>query len=212
MLPNGAVFNPDVFLGAETRDLFDHIALLDQWRWHTEQWNYPRGGALIPPDIFSMIFALPWWWLGRGVAYDIAIVTHLTLNAVAGWYLARCVGGSPSVGAIAIIVSPFLMGQINSGETETIGLWGIIVVLGLLTKKKWRWAGFMSMLTAIGSWYYGAYIAIILGVWTVAYDWRNRRKLHDRNCDACHTALRSTYGSARSEEILCQDCYQGVVI
>lgn len=175
MLPNGAVFNPDVFLGAETRDLFDHIALLDQWRWHTEQWNYPQGGALIPPDIFSMIFALPWWWLGRGVAYDMAIVTHLILNAVAGWYLARSVGGSPSVGAIAIAASPFLIGQINSGETETIGLWGIIATLTLLTEQRWRWAGFMAILTALGSWYYGAYIAIILSLWTVTYDWCNRR-------------------------------------
>lgn len=174
MLPSGVVLNVDAFLGAETRDLFDHIALLDQWRWHTDQWNYPDGGALIPPDLFSMIFALPWWWLGRGVAYDMAIVTHLMLNGITGWYLARSIGGSPMVGGIAIIASPFLIGQINSGETETIGLWGIIGTLVFLTKEQWRWAGFMAILTAIGSWYYGAYIAIIFGLWSIIHDWRER--------------------------------------
>lgn len=175
MLPDGAVFDKDVFVGAETRDLFDHIALLDQWGWHTNHWNYPNGGALIPPDIFSMLFALPWWWLERGVAYDMAIVTHLFLNGIAGWYLARSIGGSPIVGGIAVLASPFLIGQVNSGETETIGLWGIIATLTLLVEQRWRWAGFMAILTAIGSWYYGSYIAIILGLWTLTHDIRIRQ-------------------------------------
>ena len=29
-------------------------------------WNYPSGGRLIPPDLFSMIFAAPWLGLGLG--------------------------------------------------------------------------------------------------------------------------------------------------
>ena len=76
---------------------------------------------------------------------------------------------------IAVLVSPFLIGQVNSGETETIGLWGIIATLTLLVEQRWRWAGFMAILTAIGSWYYGSYIAIILGLWTLIHDVRIRQ-------------------------------------
>ena len=138
LLPSGAVLNGDGYLGSGTRDLFDHIALLDQWRWSTTHWNYPDGGALIPPDIFSMMFALPWWWLGRGVAYDMALATHLLLNAISGWYLAKSIGGSPWIGAITILSSPFLVGQINSGETETIGLWGLAFTLTFLWQQRWK--------------------------------------------------------------------------
>src|SRR6056300_829500 len=137
MLPNGAVWDTNTYLGSETRDLFDHIALLDQWAWHTDTWHYPNGGALIAPDIFSMLFALPWWGFGRGVAFDMAIFTHLCLNGIAGWYLSRAAGGSPWVGAIALISAPFLIGQVNSGETETIGLWGLAWTFTWLMESRW---------------------------------------------------------------------------
>ena len=68
-----AIFDTNSYIGSDTRDLFDHIALLDQWAWQTDAWNYPTGGRLIPPDLFSMIFASPWLSLGmgRGAAYDL---------------------------------------------------------------------------------------------------------------------------------------------
>ena len=54
---------------------------------------------LIPPDLFSMIFASPWLGLGmeRGVAYDLSIVTQVMCNVAAGWYLGKVTGGSPWV-------------------------------------------------------------------------------------------------------------------
>ena len=53
------VLDPDWVVGRETRDLYDHLALLDQWSLFVSEWNYPSGGSLVPPDIFSMIFAYP---------------------------------------------------------------------------------------------------------------------------------------------------------
>ena len=164
--PSG-VFSPESYIGSETRDLFDHIALLDHWSWTSTDWNFPVGGRLIPPDLYSMLFALPWWSLGSGVAHDMAIVTHLCCNALAGWYLGKTVGGSPWVGAVALLCAPYALGQINSGETETIGLWGLTMSLTLLIQHKWRWSALWAIITAIGSWYYGAYAATIVGLYSL---------------------------------------------
>ncbi len=163
------ILDTQTYLGQETRDLFDHIALLDQWNWHIDVWNYPNGGDLIPPDFFSMVFALPWWSFGRGIAYDLSITTHVLLNVISGWYLAKTIGGSGWVGGIAILASPFLIGQINSGETETIGLWGIVFTLAMLVQKRWVLAGLLGFVTAIGSWYYGAYIGLAMAGWSLSY-------------------------------------------
>ena len=164
-----AILDPNSYIGTETRDLFDHIALLDQWAWQTNAWNYPSGGRLIPPDIFSMIFAGPWLGLGmgRGVAYDLAIAIQLSCNAAAGWYLGRSTGGSPWVAAIALLCAPFCIGQLNSGETETIGLWGLTLCLATLHQHKWIASAIWAVITAIGSWYYGAYAASIVGVYSL---------------------------------------------
>ena len=51
------VFDASSFLGRTTRDLFDHIALLDQWSISISEWNFPTGGRLVPPDIFGMLLA-----------------------------------------------------------------------------------------------------------------------------------------------------------
>lgn len=163
------VFDANSYIGDETRDLFDHIALLDQWGWQTDSWNYPTGGRLIPPDLFSMLFASPWLGLGmgRGVAYDLSIAIQLCCNAAAGWYLGRTTGGSPWVAAIALLCAPFCIGQLNSGETETIGLWGLTLCLATLHQQKWIATGLWAVITAVGSWYYGAYAASIVGFFSL---------------------------------------------
>ena len=178
------IINAHSYIGTETRDLFDHIALLDQWAWQTEVWNYPSGGRLIPPDLFSMIFASPWLGLGfgRGVAYDLSIVTHLICNAASGWYLGKTTGGSPWVAAIALLCAPFCIGQLNSGETETVGLWGLTLCLATLHQHKWTTTGFLAVITAIGSWYYGAYAATIVGCYSISVyirkqDWSDKEPL-----------------------------------
>ena len=180
----GHLFTPDSYIGSETRDLFDHIALLDQWSWTTDTWNFPTGGRLIPPDLFSMLFAAPWLALGfeRAMAYNIAMATHICLNAASGWYLGRVTGGSPLVNAVVLICAPYCIGQLNSGETETIGLWALTLCLALLHQQKWIACGVLAVLTAIGSWYYGAYAATIVtaySTWTYlrTTDWSNRTPL-----------------------------------
>ena len=62
------IFDPDRVVGRDTRDLYDHLALLDQWSLKIEEWSFPVGGYLVPPDIFSMMFAAPFMGMGRGVA------------------------------------------------------------------------------------------------------------------------------------------------
>ena len=161
------IFSPESYIGSETRDLFDHIALLDHWSWTNVDWNFPTGGRLIPPDLFSMLFALPWWGFGSGVAHDMAIVTHLCCNAMAGWYLGKTIGGSPWVGSVALLCAPYAIGQLNSGETETIGLWGLTLSLTLMIQHKWIWSAVWAVITAIGSWYYGAYAATIVGLYSL---------------------------------------------
>ena len=113
-----------------------------------EVWNYPSGGRLIPPDLFSMIFASPWLGLGfgRGVAYDLSIVTHIICNVVAGWYLGKKTG-SPWSSAVALLCAPFCIGQLNSGETETIGLWGLTLCLATLHQHRWIATGFFGPLS-----------------------------------------------------------------
>ena len=179
-----------VYLGAQTRDSFDHIALLDHWGITNTIWNYPAGGQIIPPDIFSMIFALPWLWISRSLAYNMAICTHCVCNAVAGWYLGKTVQASPFVCAISIALSPYMIGQINSGETETLALWGLIFSVAFLHQKRWRIAGVWMTCTAIASWYYGAYIAII------AFCWVGYELIRYKNTDSLHTFLVAGLGTS----------------
>ncbi len=173
------------YIGRETRDLFDHIALLDHWSWQATEWNYPTGGRLIPPDLYSMLFALPWWGLGRGVAYDMALLTQLLGNALAGWYLGKVTKGSPLVSAMAMLCAPYALGQLNSGETETIGLWGLTMSIAMICQHKWRWSGFWAVITAIGSWYYGAYAATIVGIYSLWVYVRNRNSLRPLESIVC---------------------------
>ena len=168
-----AVLDPDVYIGNSTRDLYDHIALLDHWSFAVSERNYPVGGALIPPDLFSMVLAFPWFGLGRGVAFDLAIVLQLWLNCVAGWVLGRRFG-SPMIGAVVIGFSPYLLGQANSGETETLSLWPLVLMVSALYDQSWKKAGVWAAVTAIGSWYYGAYAAVLLGIWFVVHSLRQR--------------------------------------
>ena len=57
-LTGSALLSDDSVVGAPTRDLFDHVALIDSWKITIVDWAFPTGGVLVPPDIFSMIFAI----------------------------------------------------------------------------------------------------------------------------------------------------------
>lgn len=163
------IINGDIVIGANTRDLFDHIALIDQWSLSITEWNFPDGGTLVPPDIYSMILGAPFIAFGLGVAVDMALFLQIWLVAISGWVLGRRVG-SGIVGGITLGLSPFVLGQAMSGETETLNIWPLALFAAALLGpdyKHWRWAGLWAALAAMGSWYYGAYAAIILGLWTL---------------------------------------------
>lgn len=160
-------------LGHPTRDLFDHLALLDAWFFHTTDWRYPEGGRLVPPDLFGMVFASPFLGLGRGTAYNAALAIQLTLASWTAWLLCRR-HGSGLVGGLAFGLSPFLLGQALSGEAETVAAWPLPLLLLGLEREDHRGAalaGVAAALAAVGSWYYGAFSAIVLGAWLL---WRGR--------------------------------------
>ena len=69
-----AVFDASVVLGKGSRDIYDHLALLDQWSIQVDEWAFPTGGSLVAPDLWGMMIAAPWMGLGRGVAYDLSIL------------------------------------------------------------------------------------------------------------------------------------------
>lgn len=155
------IFSNEHFIGSSTRDTYDHIALIDLWQTQMSEWNFPNGGSVLPPDFFGMVFAAPFLSLGRGIAYDFSIVLQVWLNCLAGWSLGRKMGSS-WIGATAVGFSPYLLGQVNSGEMETLSVWPLVFCCLALFEKKWKNAGIWAALTAIGSWYYGAYASILL--------------------------------------------------
>lgn len=157
------ILSTEHFIGAVTRDTYDHIALIDLWQVEVQNWNFPTGGSVLAPDFFGMVLARPFMFLGRGIAYDVAIVLQVWLNCLAGWFLGRRLG-SAWVGAIALGFSPYLLGQINSGEMETLSVWPLVFTVLAASEGKWRRAGIWGAITAIGSWYYGAYAAVLLAV------------------------------------------------
>jgi hypothetical protein len=177
-----AMIGPDALLpgaaavGHPTRDLFDHLALLDQWSLRPPEWTFPEGGSLVPPDLGGMLLAAPFLGLGRGTAWNAALLLQLGLACTAGWALGRR-AGSGLVGGAAFGLSPFLLGEALSGEGETLSVWP----LPLLVAALWAGgraaaigAGALGALAAVGSWYHGAFAAVLIALWTalVARPWR----------------------------------------
>lgn len=164
-----ALLEPDLALGRPTRDLFDHVALLDLWSTRADAWAFPDGGSLLPPDPTGMLLASPFLPFGRPRALTIALLLQLWLAALAGWALGRR-HGSGLVGGVALGLSPFLLGQALSGETETAAAWPLLAMLACLergTPAGWALGGLFAGLAAVASWYYGAFAAVVLVLWLV---------------------------------------------
>lgn len=160
-------------LGRPTRDLYDHLALLDAWFLHTKDWAYPDGGSLVPPDLFGMILAAPLlaWGdtFGRALAYNFGLVARLWFAAAGAWALGRR-SGSGLVAGVAFGLSPFLYGEVYTGEAETLSAWPLPVMALLLEVGGARAllaAGAVGAVGAIGSWYYGSFMAVYVAGWTL---------------------------------------------
>lgn len=169
LLSPQVIFDPERVIGRDTRDVYDHLALLDQWSFSVTEWSYPTGGKLVPPDIYSMIFAAPWMGMGRGVAFDISLWIQLWLCCMGGYFVGRQVG-SGFIGGVAFGFSPFILGQLLSGETETMNAWTLAFLLSTyMHNPRSLWVGVWLASTAIGSWYYGMYASIC---WCVCTLWK----------------------------------------
>jgi hypothetical protein len=156
-------------VGWPTRDLFDHVALLDRWSLRADDWAFPDGGALVPPDLGSMLLAAPALGLGRGAAYNLAILGSLVAACLTGWALGRRVGNG-LVGGAAFGLSPYLLGQALSGEAETLAAWPIALMAVLLEiggARAWAAAGVAAAAAAVGSWYHGAFAGAVLLTWVL---------------------------------------------
>lgn len=158
-------------LGRPTRDLYDHLALLDAWFLHTGSWSFPEGGSLVPPDPMGMLIAAPALalGLGRAVAYNLTVVVRLWMASAGGWLLGRRVG-SGLVGGVCFGLSPFLFGEAFTGEAETLSAWPLPVMALLLEvggTPAFIGAGVVAAIGAMGSWYYGTFLTLYLGVWTL---------------------------------------------
>ena len=156
-------------VGWPTRDLFDHVALLDRWALRADDWALPDGGALVPPDLGSMLFAAPVLALelGRGTAHNVALLGSLFAACIAGWALGRRVGNG-LVGGVAFGLSPYLLGQALSGEAETVAAWPLALMALLLEVGgvgAWVGAGVAAACAAVLSWYHGAFAGAVMASW-----------------------------------------------
>ncbi len=172
-------------VGLPTRDLFDHLWLHDwlsgvalgggDWL-HTQAIAWPEGGRLLHPDLVGWGLFLPLSrLLGMVGGYDAMVVGQLWLCALAAWLLGARVSGSALAGwfsGLAFGASGLLIGQSLTGETETLAAWPLVLGVWALerTASRERWAdavlaGALGALTAVGSWYYGAFFAVYLLAW-----------------------------------------------
>lgn len=157
--------------GRPTRDLFDHLALLDQWAVRVDEWAFPTGGVLLPPDLFGMVWAAPALAAGapRALAWNLALLLHLLAAAAAGAWLGRRAGHA-LVGALAFGLSPYLLGQLASGEAETLAVFPLALCLACLDtggRAGAVGAGLCAALAALGAWYHGAFAGALLLVYAL---------------------------------------------
>lgn len=163
-------------VGFPTRDLFDHVALLDLWAVRVEGWGLPDGGSLVPPDLQSMVLAAPWIGLGRGTAHNLAMFGGLFAACVAGWALGRRLGNG-LVGGAAFGLSPYLLDRAQSGEGETVAAWPLAVMVLMLELgglPGYVGAGLAATAAAVLSWYHGAFAGVVMVTWIALANRRSR--------------------------------------
>ncbi len=175
-------------LGLPTRDLFDHLWLHD-WMssaiaagdglLSTSEIGWPDGGRLMHPDPLGWLIQLPLSaLLGPVGGYDALLLVQLWLAALAGWLLGSRVAGSGWAGwlaGLAFAGSPFLLGQALGGESETVAAWPLLLALWSLERRPFGWrgavlTGALGALTALASWYYGAFFALYALAWWALRD------------------------------------------
>ena len=182
-------------LGRPTRDLFDHLALLDAWSLSAPQQAFPDGGRLFPPDLTGMALAAPLLALGlpRAMAWNWMLLLQLWLASAAAWALGRRYGAG-LVAGIAYGLSPYLLGQAMSGEAETVAAWPLPAMALALERAADTWrgraagspvpalvvAGLLGAAAALGAWYHGAFAGLWMAGWLLLRAWTPQRRFVGR--------------------------------
>ncbi len=181
----GRLLSAGAVVGLPTHDLFDHVWLHDglfdiltggDSALTTTDIAWPEGGAILHPDpTGALLYVLMAPLLGSTLAFNAMLGLQLWFAALAGWALARRVTGSAVAGWFGGLLmggSPYLLGQVNTGETETVAAWPLILALLFLERlaesRTWRdglLAGLFAGLGAVASWYHGAFLVFYLGAW-----------------------------------------------
>ncbi len=140
------------------------------------QLSWPEGGALLHPDPLGFALYLPLSpLLGRAGAFNVALLLQVWLAGLCAWLLAAHVCRSWGAGWVAGLCfgfSPYLLGQVTGGQSETLAVWPLVLSLYALERcaerASPRWAlvaGALGGLCAIGNWYYGAFWLIYAAAW-----------------------------------------------
>lgn len=164
------------------------MKLWDQWRTsealladgafpeETNLVGFPRGGSLFPSDpLNSLVFLPVYAAFGPAARYNASPLVHLLLAAMAAWWLARYLTGSPGgalVAGAAYGFSPFLLSYgLESGCSEAVGVgWFPLLLLFLVrTVREPGWAnpvlaGACAFLLTFSSLYYGVFGMLLVAV------------------------------------------------
>ena len=163
-------------VGHPTSDLGDHLQgiwwfggeiLEGRWPLRSTQTHFPSAPPLWFPDPVGGLLALPLRPLGPVRVYNGVVFLQLWLSGLAAWGMARDLGAQPAGALLAglfLSVSPFLLGLVHSGVTESLGLGPVVLYVWALLRatgrtpgehkpKRWAflWAGLALMLVGLQS-------------------------------------------------------------
>lgn len=226
-------FGPDLptlgsnVLGAEGADVPKHV--WGQWWVHRsvvggggiplelDVARYPDGGRFFCLDTGNGILTVPLrWFLGPVGAYNLLQMIHLSLAAMAAWALGAAVSGSRAAGLVAGIAfafSPVLLSTaVVTGITEAAFVFPLpLIVLALLyslRRRHWGWAlaaGALSLLQAVGSWFYCVHAGIFiagLGLSFLLTNGRPRALYHEQRVGPWVAGRIALYGAVLAAAVV----------
>jgi hypothetical protein len=140
---------------------------------HTLLLRFPEGGALWFIDMFGALVSAPLQALaGPAVALNTVVTLRVALAALGAGLLAYQVTGSRAGAAVAGVIygaSPYALGQIHNGITETLALgwlpltlWGALRFRADPGRRSGLLAGVLLAITALTNWYYGLFAVLAL--------------------------------------------------
>jgi hypothetical protein len=184
-------------LGHPLSDAADHF--WGDWWWggevlagrfptHTAITHLPAGSDLWYVDPVGAAFALIFRPLGMVAAFNLALAADLLLAGLGTYLVAFRRNGSAfasACGAVAVLLSPYLLGLLDSGLCEYVGLGFPVLFLGALLElldrpPERRWwpiallSGLLLALCTLQAFYYGLMACLTLACLVPGPDLRKR--------------------------------------